>query len=381
MPCSRPIRVSLPCSACSISARLLTVWIMISFWDILRFHSASLDRRSRLILSYLSGRRQYVCYGGSTSTTAPVLFGVPQGSVLSPLFFVLYTADAFRIAEELDFSIHGYADDLQIYDHCFVLDTQQLNDQLVHCIDCMGPWMRRNRLKLNAAKTEFIWLGSVRRLATCSFGPIVVNGEVVQPSLTVRDLGVIIDPAISFADHVVRLARTCYFQIRQLRSIRGSLAIESCHALVRAMVLSRLDYCNGLLGGGPEVPTRPAPLCHEGCCTTYPGAPSAKSRDQRNSYEAALAWYAVASAIQALLPRVPVSTRFCSPVSGGLLHSSQLNWGTLTASIGCRRVTSRPTHLDCDNWPPGVCGFLSCRVEQSPGRVFVISSISRSSQF
>ena len=112
--------------------------------------------------------------------------------------------------------------------------------------------MRRNRLKLNAAKTEFIWLGSVRRLDTCSFGPIVVNGEVVQPLLTVRDLGVIIDPAISFADHVAGLARTCYFQIRQLRSIRRSLTIESCHALVRAMVLSRLDYCNGLLGGAPK---------------------------------------------------------------------------------------------------------------------------------
>ena len=88
-----------------------------------------------------------------------------------------------------------------------------------------------------------------------------------------------------------------------------------------------------------------------------PGAPSAKSRDQWNSCEAALAWYAVASAIQALLPRVPMSTRFCSPVSGGLLHSSQLNWGTLSTSIGCRRVTSSPTYLNGDNWPPGRSRF------------------------
>ena len=202
--------------------------------------------------------------------------------------------------------------------------------------------------------------------ATCSFGPIVVNGEVVRPSLTVRDLGVIIDPAISFADHVAGLARNCYFQIRQLRSIRRSLTIESCHALVRAMVLSRLDYWRSTWRG-PEESTRPALRCHEGCCSTHPGPPSAKSRDQRNPCEAALAWCAIASAIQALLPRVPVSTRFCSPVSGGLLHSCQLNWGTLSASIGCRRVTSRPSHPDCDNWPQGVRGFLSCRVEQSPG--------------
>ena len=110
----------------------------------------------------------------------------------------------------------------------------------------------RNRLKLNASKTEFIWLGSSRRLATCTFDSIVVDGSAIQPSLTVRDLGVIIDPAISFVDHVNRLTRLCYFQIRQLRTIRRSLTVDSCHALVRAMVLSRLDYCNGLLGGVPK---------------------------------------------------------------------------------------------------------------------------------
>ena len=75
---------------------------------------------------------------------------------------------------------------------------------------------------------------------------------------------------------------------------------------------------------GPEEPTRPALQRHEGCCTTYSGAPSAESRDQRNLCEAALAWYAVESSIQALLPCVPVSTQFSSPVSGGILHSSQL---------------------------------------------------------
>ena len=276
--------------------------------------------------------------------------------------------NAFRIAEELDFSIHGYADDLQIYDHCFVRDTQQLNDRLVHCIDCMGQWMRRNRLKLNAAKTEFIWLGSIRRLATCSFGPIVVNGEAVQPSLTVRDLGIIIDPAIGFADHVAGLARNWFFP-------DSAAAVDSKipdHRILPCPGSRDGPFATGLLQRstwrGPEEPTRPALRCHEGCRTTHPGAPSAKSRDQRNPYEVALAWYAVACAIQALLPRVPMSTRFCCPVSGGLLHSSQLNWGTLSALIGCRRVTSRPTHQDGDNWPPGVRGFLSCRVERSPGR-------------
>ena len=61
-----------------------------------------------------------------------------------------------------------------------------------------------------------------------------------------------IDSSIGFAEHVTRLVRTCYFHIHQLRSIRRSLTIESSHALVRALVLTRLDYCNGLLGGAPK---------------------------------------------------------------------------------------------------------------------------------
>ena len=202
--------------------------------------------------SYLVGRKQYVRYNGTTSSTTVMKYGVPQGSVLGPLYFIFYTADAFQIAGELGFFIHGYADDLQIYDHCLACDTSQLTNRLTHCIEVIGRWMSSNRLRLNASKTEFIWLGSTRRLARCTFDPIIINGDTIPPSLTVRDLGAYIDSGINFDEHVTRLTRTCFFHIRQLRSIRRSLTIESSHALVRALVLSRLDYCNGLLGGAPK---------------------------------------------------------------------------------------------------------------------------------
>ena len=202
--------------------------------------------------SYLVGRRQYVRYNGATSSATVMQCGVPQGSVLGPLYFVLYTADAFRIVGELGFLVHGYADDLQIYDHCLASDTPRLTNRLIHCIEIVGRWMSSNRLRLNPSKTEFIWLGSTRRLARCTFDPITIGGEIIQPSQTVRDLGAYIDSSIGFAEHVTRLVKTCYFHIRQLRSIRRSLTIESSHALVRALVLTRLDYCNGLLGGAPK---------------------------------------------------------------------------------------------------------------------------------
>ena len=116
----------------------------------------------------------------------------------------------------------------------------------------MGRWMSSNRLRLNASKTQFIWQGSTRRLVRCTFDPIIINGDTILPSQTVRDLGAYIDFGINYDKHVARLTRTCFFQIRQLRSIRRSLTVESSHALVRALVLTWLDYCNRLLGGAPK---------------------------------------------------------------------------------------------------------------------------------
>ena len=126
---------------------------------------------------------------------------------------VIMISAVFHIAEELGFFIHGYADDLQLYDHCLACDTAQLSARLAHCIEAMGQWMSSNRLKLNASKTEFIWLGLTRRLAGCTSDPIIISGVPIQPSSTVRDLGAYIDSGMSYTDHVTRLTQTCFFHI------------------------------------------------------------------------------------------------------------------------------------------------------------------------
>ena len=112
--------------------------------------------------------------------------------------------------------------------------------------------MTNYRLKLNASKTEFIWFGSARRLAKCTFESIVVNGSSILPFKTVRNLGIVLDPSLRLAAHVTKLTSTLYSHIRQLQTIRRTLTNDACHALVRALVLSRLDYCNELLAKAPD---------------------------------------------------------------------------------------------------------------------------------
>jgi hypothetical protein len=89
-------------------------------------------------------------------------------------------------------------------------------------------------------------------LSNCVFDSVTISGSVVNPSDVIRSLGIILDPSITLNKHVTKLVGTCYYYLRQLQSIRSSLTDDSCHALVRAMILSRLDYCNGLFGGAPD---------------------------------------------------------------------------------------------------------------------------------
>ena len=111
--------------------------------------------------------------------------------------------------------------------------------------------MASHRLRLNNTKTELIWLGAARYVNLCPFGPQLVAGALITPSATVRDLGVMVDSNLSLKAHVHHVASVCHFHIRQLRLVRRSLTTEAAHSLVRALVHSRLDYCNGILANAP----------------------------------------------------------------------------------------------------------------------------------
>jgi hypothetical protein len=120
------------------------------------------------------------------------------------------------------------------------------------CVEKVEQWMASNRLRLNPAKTEVIWLGSAGGLKDCPQGPLKIAGVMITPSTCIRNLGVMVDGEISLTDHISQLTSVCYYYIRQLRTIRRSLTMETSQTLVQALVNSRLDYCNGVLTGMPK---------------------------------------------------------------------------------------------------------------------------------
>ena len=104
--------------------------------------------------SYLSERTYQVVYGRNASRTVDISCSVPQGSVLGPWLFILYTADLSDKIDKHGINFHAYADDSQLYVHCDRYDTASAAALLEHCVTDVCDWMSANRLKLNADKTE-----------------------------------------------------------------------------------------------------------------------------------------------------------------------------------------------------------------------------------
>jgi len=125
-------------------------------------------------------------------------------------------------------------------------------DALRRCSDCIAQireWLANNRLKLNEDKTQVIWLGTRQQLSNVTTQTLTLLNACVQFSDTVNDLGVIIDSQLTMADHITAVSRACFYQLRQLRTIRKCLTPETTRTLVQAFIGSRLDYCNSLLVG------------------------------------------------------------------------------------------------------------------------------------
>jgi len=108
--------------------------------------------------SYLSGRTQAVFLDGVTSDSVNLTCGVPQGSVLGPILFNIYTQPLGEIARKHGMKYHFYADDTQLYTSFSVSDSSTSIELISNCIADIRSWMQSNLLKLNETNLKLYYL-------------------------------------------------------------------------------------------------------------------------------------------------------------------------------------------------------------------------------
>ena len=205
-----------------------------------------------LITSYLTDRSQHITIGNHCSNSAPLTTGVPQGSVLGPLLFTLYTTPIGYILSNSSVSFHLYADDTQLYISFSHSDSATNLSSLSSTLDTIHSWLNLNRLTVNPTKTEFLLIGTHQQRAKITNSSISFLGIPISPSSHARNLGVEFDSDLSYVQHISNICRSLFYQIRQLRQIRPSLDTNSAVLLANALVSNKLDYCNSLFYNLPD---------------------------------------------------------------------------------------------------------------------------------
>ena len=231
--------------------------------------------------SYLSVRYHQVAVSSAKSSHCLLERGVPQGSVLGPLMYCVYTRPIGNIVSRHGLQYHCYADDTQIY--VTVEKDVSIESTLARietCIIEVAAWMARNDLKLNAEKSQVIifQLSKNRvnkQLEVC----VEIAGHQIALSTGVHNLGVVFDSRME--EQVAQTAKSCYYQLRNIAQIRSAISEGACRTLVHALDKSRLDHGNGLLYGIPTTTTN-TQLCRSYCdaytkVRTYHASPAPSS--------------------------------------------------------------------------------------------------------
>jgi len=185
--------------------------------------------------SYLHGRTQQVLIRESLSSRRDVMRGVPQGSVLGPILFLLYINDMHRCCERLKL-VH-FADDTTAV--CIRRDARVLIDDVNLDLALIKDWVDTNRLSLNVEKTNYI---IVSDSVLPDLNPVIISGTVVQRVSNCKFLGVYFDQNLDFKLHVNEVCKKLSRAVGMMNRVSGLIPPYVKLKIYHSLIYSRVCY-------------------------------------------------------------------------------------------------------------------------------------------
>ena len=205
--------------------------------------------------SYLSGRTFSVKIGYVKGRRVLLIYGVPQGSVLGPLLFIIYISDLPAIASSYDVLFQSYADDSHLY-AAFdpLVNLSETKARMKACVNKFELWMKSNYLKMNVGKTEVLFIAKPQDHALFSNMSISIGDKcyVSSSEHCIESLGSHISSTLHVNPTVSEVVKSCSYNLKRLSPFRYMLSVKHKLLLVKSFILNKVDYCSILLVNAPK---------------------------------------------------------------------------------------------------------------------------------
>ena len=199
--------------------------------------------------SYLTGRTQRVVINASESHSVDIDCGFPQGANLAGLLYNMNTAPLQKVVERHPVEHKGFADDNGFYIAFTSVNENEALNSLHTCLTDSNSWFVENNFKVNDGKTKLMYFTPKRE-----FNPsynFTIGSKIIKPSKSIKSLGVVLDQQLNMENRISTVTKSVYFYTRNISKIRPYLSLNTAKTLVQALVISRLDFSNSLLGNLP----------------------------------------------------------------------------------------------------------------------------------
>lgn len=193
---------------------------------------------------YLNDRTQRVKLNSlELSNFSVTTNGVPQGSILGPLLFLLYTFDLPSAIHKCQ--MHMYADDVQIYLETAIEDAGDSVTILNRDLAAYETWCSNHGLLINSNKTHALCVGNARsRNFIVSNFDLSIGGTLIQWVDVAKNLGVYLDSGLTFEHHCNKVYKQAMFKLKSMYNLKFLLDEATKLHLIKALIYPHLDYCS-----------------------------------------------------------------------------------------------------------------------------------------
>ncbi len=206
--------------------------------------------------SYLTNRKQALKYNETRSDWKEIKTGVPQGSVLGPLLFLIYINDIGNASTAFHDVL--FADDTSLLGTINAFDVipktdekwKEVSSKINEELEKIQQWLNLNKLSLNVKKTKFMFFHN-RKDTIKSNLKLNINNVAIEQVKKFCFLGLIINDSLNWKDHINEISNKIAKTVGVMNRMKNSVPTKALKLIYSSLILSRLHYCNLVWGHKP----------------------------------------------------------------------------------------------------------------------------------